>query len=112
MNSEVLEYLKTQRVCVIAVQMPDGSPHAATVHFTYIEDPLTFIVLTSPESRKFEALAKGNIQASMVIGTTEEGTHTLQLDGEIRLTDNKEFRQLYDAKFPKAQYLFPKDKLF
>lgn len=112
MNPQVIEYIKTQRVCVLAVEMPDGSPHAAAVHFAHTADPLTFIILTSPESRKYQAFAKVPARATMVIGTTEEGQKTLQLDGEIRLSDNQEFQHLYDEKFPSAQHLFKKDQLF
>lgn len=112
MPPEVIEFLKTRRVCVLAVEMPDGSPHAATVHFAHAEDPLTFIILTSPTSRKYQAFAKVPARATMVIGTTEQDEQTLQLDGEICLSDNSEFQDLYDKKFPKAGHLFKKDELF
>lgn len=112
MRTEILEYLRTQKVCVLAVEMPDGSPHAATVHFSYIEDPFTIIILTSPSSRKYEAFIKNPAPASIVIGTSEDTLYTFQLDGEVRISDDKKLRQLYDEKFPKAAHLFAKDTLF
>lgn len=112
MHPSIAEYLKGERVCVLAVEMPDGAPHAATVHFTYIEEPLTFIVLTNPSTRKYEAFVKNPARATMVIGTTEETLRTFQLDGGASLSDDTELRKLYDEKFPKAAHLFPKDVLF
>ena len=47
MDNSVIEYLKTQRVGVLAVEMPDGSPHAATVHFAHTESPLVFYFETN-----------------------------------------------------------------
>lgn len=107
MDPRVLEYLQTQRVCVLAVEMPDGSPHAATVNFTYIADPLTFIVMTGPTSRKYEALATGRGRASIVIGVDESDMRTLQLNGYASLFNNGAFQKLYHDKFPKAARMFP-----
>jgi hypothetical protein len=42
MNKEILDYIKSQRVCVLAVEMMDSSPHAATVHFAHMDNPLMF----------------------------------------------------------------------
>ena len=36
-TSEIAEYLKEERIGVLAVEMLDGSPHAATVHYSYHE---------------------------------------------------------------------------
>ena len=51
---EVINCINVQRVGVIAVKMPDGSPHGATVHFAYKLNPLTltFIFLTRPTYKK------------------------------------------------------------
>lgn len=112
MIKDVLDYLSTQRVCVLAVEMPDGSPHAATVHFAFDEESETFIIMTNPAYRKHEALAKGVARASMVIGTSEGDTKTFQLDGVVCLSDNENFLNLYLEKFPKAAHIFKKDVLF
>ena len=72
MEQEILEYISSQRVGVIAVEMLDGSPHAATVHFAHTENPLTFIFLTSPTYRKIEPLLKkDSTRASFVLGLEE-----------------------------------------
>src|SRR5579872_6541100 len=105
MPQELLDYLKTQRVCVVAVEMPDGSPHAATVHFAHREDPLTFVIQTSPTYRKAQPLqSKDVVRASLVVGLEEmpEGKDvTFQCDGEARLLKPKdELIKVYFEKFP------------
>lgn len=112
MNTEILEYLRTQKVCVLAVEMPDGSPHAATVHFAFDEKSETFIIMTNPEYRKHEALANGATRASLVIGSTESDMRTFQLDGTACLSDSPEFLSIYLTLFPKAAHLYKKDVLF
>lgn len=100
MPQESQHCINTERAGVIAVQMLDGTPHAATVHFAYQPEPLTFIFLTSPTCRKLEALRAGDAPASFVVGTTEELNKTLQMDGIARLEDTEELRAAYFAKFP------------
>jgi nitroimidazol reductase NimA-like FMN-containing flavoprotein (pyridoxamine 5'-phosphate oxidase superfamily) len=68
MPEKILDFLKTKEVCTLAVQMLDGSPHAATVHFAYQPEPLTFVIFTNPKYRKAEPiLKKDTVLASMVI---------------------------------------------
>lgn len=112
MIKDVLDYLNTQRVCVLAVEMPDGSPHAATVHFAFDEESDTFIIMTNPAYRKHEALVKGVARASMVIGTSEDDMKTFQLDGEVSLSGSEKLQGIYLDKFPKAAHIFKKDVLF
>jgi len=117
MNPEVLEYLRTQRVCVVAVEMPDGSPHAATVHFAHSEGPITFIVQTSPKYRKSEAfLNKQSVRTSLVIGLEEVAggkEKTFQLDGEARLiASTEDLIQTYMNKFPEKERKFSDDIFF
>lgn len=111
MDSKVLEYLKTQSVCVLAVEMPDGSPHAATVNFTHVEDPLTLVVMTGPTSRKHEALSKGVIRASMVVGVNDNDMRTLQMNGHASFSQHDDLQKLYYDKFPEAVHMFKKDVL-
>jgi uncharacterized protein YhbP (UPF0306 family) len=111
-NSEIIEFLSTQKTCVLAVQMPDGAPHAATVHFAFVGEPLTFIIMTNPESRKHEAFVGGKAKASLVVGTNFGDEKTFQMDGEVALSDNQEFLNLYHERFPKAAHVFKKDVLF
>ncbi len=104
MPKEVLEYLNTQRVGVLAVEMLDGSPHAATVHFAYDENSGLFLFETDKRYRKSEPLfAKELIRASFVIGFEETNTKTLQLDGVAQLvkteTEKELFEKVYYGKF-------------
>lgn len=97
---EVLKYLSTQRVGVLAVEMPDGSPHAATVHFAHAAGPLEFIFLTERGYRKFEPLLqKKEARASLVIGTQEGEMKTLQMDGIFAETNDADQIKIYRDKF-------------
>jgi hypothetical protein len=87
MPKEALDCINSQRTGVIAVKMPDGSPHGATVHFAHIPDPLMFIFLTSPSYKKLEPLRIADTPATFVVGTTEELNETLQMDGVAKLKD-------------------------
>jgi general stress protein 26 len=107
MNPELFAYLKTQRIGVLAVEMPDGSPHAATVHFAHTEDPFVFYFETYREYRKAEPLlGKENTRASFVVGSDESNMKTVQLDGVAQLLKPDE-RMVYDAvylaKFPEKK---------
>jgi general stress protein 26 len=104
MDQKILDYIKSQKVGVLAVEMMDGSPHAATVHFANTENPLILLFETYRESRKAEPLfAKKLTRASVVIGSNESDMKTLQLDGEVRLLDEQEkidlFQKIYLDKF-------------
>ena len=103
----MLDYLETQRVCALAVEMLDGSPHVATVHFAHNAEPFTFMFETSREYRKSErVLAKGVTRASITVGFTEgDKARTAQLDGELRLIDdtNSHLLDLYLEKFPEKR---------
>lgn len=107
MRQEVLDYAKSQRVGILAVEMLDGSPHAATVHFANSEDPFVFYFATSRESRKASPLLKKKvIRASFVIGSDEANRKTLQLDGELVLVNdetNEAFESTYFGKFPEKR---------
>jgi general stress protein 26 len=102
MPPEVLSYLQQERVGVLAVQMLDGSPHAATVHFAHTESPCVFYFETYRTYRKAEPILKQPVtRASLVIGADEKQMKTLQLDGEVRrVTDEQIINDIYLAKFP------------
>jgi len=103
-KQEVFDYLKTQRVGVLAVEMPDGSPHGATLHFAHTENPLEFFFVTKDGSRKSRALSSKKVSsASFVVGTDEKDMRTLQLDGEVKIVnpeDHKMFEEVYFSKLP------------
>lgn len=91
MKQEILEYIKSQRVGVLALEMLDGSPHGATVHFAHTENPLQFFFETYREYRKAEALfGRETSRATFVIGSDESNMKTLQMDGEVRLIKPEE----------------------
>lgn len=104
MQQEILEYLNSQRICVLAVEMPDGSPHAATVHFAYAVEPLVFYFKTNKNYRKSEALLGGkNSRASLVVGTDEQVMKTFQADGIVNLIQDYEkehYNTIFLGKFP------------
>jgi hypothetical protein len=115
MPQEALDFLLASRIGVVAVEMTDGSPHAATVHFAYEIDPLTFIILTDRSYRKMEPLlAHGATRASFVVGTDEGEMKTLQLDGVVSLPENESYQETYFARFPekKEQFEGPDDVFF
>ena len=86
MPREVVDFINKQFLSVLAVEMLDGSPHAATVHFAFSEDPLLFMFETHRPYRKCEALfGRAVSRASLVIGFDENNRKTLQIDGEVKL---------------------------
>lgn len=107
MKQEILDYIKSQRVGVLAVEMLDGSPHGATVHFANTENPLQFFFETYREYRKAEALFGREIsRATFVIGSDESNMKTLQMDGEMRLVKPEEKQiidDIYLGKFPEKK---------
>ena len=107
MDKAILDYLKTQRTCVFAIEMMDGSPHAATVHFAHSENPFVFYFETNKTYRKAEPLfGRPESRASLVVGSTESNMQTLQLDGNARLIKDDEldtYTQIYLGKFPEKQ---------
>lgn len=104
MPPQIFEYLKTQRVGVLAVEMPDGSPHGATVHFAHTEDPFLFYFETSNTYKKAEAiLGKEKTRATYVVGSDESNPKTFQVDGIIEVIKPEEmenFQKVYLGKFP------------
>lgn len=112
MNQVILDYIKSQRVGVLAVEMLDGTPHGSTVHFAHVENPLTFIFLSTPTYRKLEPLRKGETAASFVIGTGEDVMKTLQMDGQATLAGTEELRKIYFTKFPEKLDKHPEDIFF
>ncbi|MEN9582085.1 MAG: Pyridoxamine 5-phosphate oxidase [Candidatus Parcubacteria bacterium] len=118
MKKEILNYIKSQRVGVLAVEMLDGSPHGACVHFAHAESPLIFYFETYREYRKTESLTgREKSRATFVIGSDESNMKTLQLDGHVRLLRDDErqfFNEVYLGKFPekKAKSQDPKFVFF
>src|SRR5690242_12198648 len=104
MNQDVLDYPEKERVGVLAVAMPDGSVHAATVHFALRAEPFALLVGTGMGSMKGKALAEaGELKASCVVGADEETMITAQADGVIGTVgaeDQPGFDEIYLGKLP------------
>ncbi len=111
MQSQILDYLQTQRVGILAIEMTDGSPHAATVHFAAEADGSHFYFWTPAGSRKVESLqTRPSSRASVVIGADETNMKTLQMDGECKFVleqDRSRFDSIYFGKFPEKVGKFP-----
>lgn len=107
MNQEILSFIQTQRLAVLALEMLDGSPHASTVHFAHAENPLIFLFETYRTYRKSEPLFGRELsRASLVIGFDESNVKTLQLDGQVRLMTPEELpllKETYLTKFPEKK---------
>src|SRR3989338_7272737 len=99
MNKNILDYIKSQRVGVLAVEMMDGSPHGATVHFAHTDNPFVFYFETNREYRKTEPLfGREKTRASLVIGSSEGDLRTFQMDGAAELIKDGEmeiFNSIY-----------------
>ena len=89
---------------MLAVEMLDGSPHAATVHFAHSENPFVLFFETYREYRKAQALlGREKSRASFVVGSDESNMKTLQLDGVVEILKSEEkssFDDVYLGKFP------------
>lgn len=102
MNKEVLDYLSGARVGVLAVALPDGTPHGATVHFACSEEPFTVLIGTGEGTMKGKAIKEaGSLQATFVVGFSEEEMCTFQADGEVSVAgDSQQFDDAYLGKLP------------
>jgi uncharacterized protein YhbP (UPF0306 family) len=112
MRKEVLDFIATQRLGVLAVEMLDGAPHAATVHVACNKNASVFYFETYRSYRKAEPLFGRDVsRASLVIGFDESNMKTLQIDGEMRLLatelEKKEFEEFYLSKFPNKKLKVP-----
>jgi general stress protein 26 len=103
MSPEILAYLKGQQVCVFAIEMPDGSPHAATIHFANTDEPV-FVFETEKGYRKTEALFGRDVsRATMVVGSNEGDMKTFQMDGTAQLLKDDAKKEFYLTKFPQKR---------
>ena len=118
MNKTIFDFLSGNRVCALSVLLPDGSPHAAAVHFSHQAEPLELYISTQKTSRKCQALQGGGLaKASMVVGFSEEEWITLQMDGEVAaITDPAQLeaaQAIHYTKHPNsAQYKNDPETMF
>lgn len=105
MDQKILEILNKERSSALSISLLDGSPHAACMAFAYKENPLEILFLTDKKSKKCEPLLKGlSAKASFVIGFSESDMVELQIDGEIKIEEDRgkieEIRKIYFEKYP------------
>src|SRR5205807_1596520 len=73
MNPEIEAFLTKERIGVLSVLLADGSPHAATIHFSHIENPLKLYVQTRNTTTKAKPFLNGEVgKAAFVVGFSEE----------------------------------------
>lgn len=112
MHPDAIKFASAQRAGVLALLMPDGQPHGATLHFANTHEPFECIFLTTPTYKKCEALRTGETRATFVVGTSEDVTKTLQMDGSAKFADTPEIRAAYFTKFPEKVGKHPEDLFF
>ena len=101
MNKKILEFLARHRVSSLTTMLPDGTPHAAALHYSHQDAPLELYFSTENTSRKCKGLLKGeNVKGSLVIGFSEEEWITLQMDGDVAaITDKDELERVYKVHY-------------
>ena len=104
-------------LCVLAVALPDGSPHGAVVHFSSERDPLRFFIMTYP-TVKIEAIraSGGASKAAIVIGCSEKEFVTLQMRGDVRIVSERNelehIHKIHYAKHPESEKYKNVDTIF
>lgn len=104
-QSRITDYLQKERIGVLALELQDGSPHGAVMHFAHSADPFILYFATSSKSRKAQAfLGKTEVRATFVVGVVETVFETLQIDGVVRALASEEeesrFNEVYLSRFP------------
>lgn len=108
MNKKALDLLAMQRVCSLSILLPDGTPHAAALHYSHRIKPLTLFFSTDNTSKKAQGLMDGkNKKASVVIGFSEEEWKTIQMDGTVKAildrNELEEAKEIHYAKNPNSK---------
>lgn len=103
MDKIVLDYIQNNRVCALAVQLEDGTPHTAALHYSHVPDPVVMYFSTENTSKKCEALITGKtVKGSVTIGFSEEEWITLQMDGDVSMIlDPEELKAAKAIHYPK-----------
>lgn len=108
MDSRILDLVARERVSVMAVCLPDGTVHAAALHYSHRNDPFAIIIGTETTTRKAQGLEDGRpAKASVVIGFDENQMVTVQMDGEVRMAidpeELKQIKAIHYVKHPGAK---------
>ncbi len=99
---DVLKFIKSPNLAVVATVNADNKPEAAVVEFGELED-LTIIIDVLKPSRKYKNL-QTNQNAAVVIGWDDN--ITVQIDGiahELKGKELEQAQQAYFAKSPRAK---------
>lgn len=108
MESTALKFLTSHRVCSLTTLLPDGTPHAAALHYSHKVNPAILYFSTEKSSRKCQGLLNGEtVKGSVVVGFSEEEWITLQMDGEVTAVldeaELKKVHELHYAKHPNSE---------
>ncbi len=114
MEQKVVDFLTSERMSVMAVDLPSGTPHASAMHFVYHDAVLYFC--THSHSRKLAGLMSGSEPGSVVVGFSEADWVTVQLDGQIQKIDSpvekEEAKRLILAKYPESSKYMDESAVF
>ena len=104
MDVRITNFLNLHRLSVFSVQMADGSIHAATCHFSHVDEPLIIYIVTDPTTRKVSNLLTGQTaRAAVTIGFNEEEWIELQMSGDAKMVkEGTEFERgkiAFEEKF-------------
>jgi general stress protein 26 len=110
MQEKIRSFLNKEPLCSLSIIQKDGTPHAATVHFSHSENSFKIYIQTTNTTLKAQPFLDGSVgQAAIVLGFSEEDWLTLQLHGTLRaVTDNGQLEDIYKIHYKKhpdaAQY--------
>jgi PPOX class probable F420-dependent enzyme len=104
-RSEILEFLRAHRLCVLATTSPDGQPQAAVVGYG-VSDDLEIVFDTLSSTRKCENLRR-DARVALVIGWDDE--RTVQIEGHADFPMGAELARIRDCYF--AAYPEGRDRL-
>lgn len=110
MDPKVLEFLKNNTMSVLAMQLADGAPHTAAMHFAHQDGSL--YLSTRSTSKKASGLVSGKAKASITVGISEEEWVTLQMDGEVEKVEEQPAKDIILAKYPEDAKHFDATAIF
>ncbi len=103
MDPKAVGLLTKERVCVLAVSLADGSPHAAEMHYSEQIAPVKLFIQTY-HTVKVRALEErgGAGKAAVVLNLAESEMKSLQMRGEVRIvTAEDELQRIYSVHYKK-----------
>jgi uncharacterized protein YhbP (UPF0306 family) len=103
-EAQLIDFLQTQQLCVIATLGSEGQPQAATAAFSQT-DRLELMIGTSATSRKCANIARDPRVAVTV--TDPERRLTLQYEGRARRLEGEELAARQKGHYAKLPELLP-----